>query len=96
MSYDKSIAAEIQLRDLLKIELTKFEHPTLDRFLAQVRGLRMSDLVACVSDRDTVDAWIGEKAIDPTSSRGQCLAAAAILAAKDEIDRRFPIPESSS
>ena len=86
--------AEGRLHDLLASELMHFEHPQLDHFIKLVPTLRMSDLVACLSDQQALMLWIGGAPGDVlTAEEKEHLRYAALLAIKAEIDRRFPIPE---
>jgi hypothetical protein len=86
--------AEGRLRDLLASELMHFEHPQLDRFITLVQTLRMSDLIACLTDQQALMLWIGGAPGDVlTREQKEYLRYAAVLAIKAEIDRRFPIPE---
>jgi hypothetical protein len=86
--------AEGRLRELLASELMHFKHPHLDRFLTLVPTLRMSDLIACLTDQQALMLWIGGAPGDVlTAEQKEYLRYAAVLAIKAEIDRRFPIPE---
>jgi hypothetical protein len=81
-----------RLRDLLATELMHFEHPQLDRFLTLVPTMRMSDLVAYLSDLDVLLLWIGGAPGNVlTDVEKEYLRYAGYLAIKAEIDRRFPV-----
>lgn len=87
--------AERQLRVAVGVELGHFDHPRLDRFLEGLPKTRASDLVALLFDAQTLGARIGAF-VDVDDAQARVLFYSALLAVKDEIDRRLPIPKGAS
>ena len=66
--------------------------PELDALLPRISTMRTSDLIGFVADPNALVAPLGLSSLYPDDARS--IRSAALVAIKNEIDRRLPIPEA--
>lgn len=86
--------AETKMRAL--IAEANIQDELLDTFIARIPTLRTSDLFGYIADHVALTTALGiledGELIDDDLERAKLVSYAAVLALKDEIDRRFPVP----